>query len=102
MPFEWKGHMANDPKTSLFIIIESNSFSKLKGLLKYDHFAYKLAQFTLLVKKITFWNTKIQNDKRGKFYNKITCILHVLTSKFNFMGLKPNGSFDHPFMTSFL
>jgi hypothetical protein len=51
MPCEWKGHMANDPKTSLFIVIEGNSFLKLKGLLKYDHFAYKLARLTLLIKK---------------------------------------------------
>ncbi len=26
-------------------------FFEIEGLLKYDHFAYKLAQFTLLIKK---------------------------------------------------
>ncbi len=41
MPCEWRGHMVSDPRTSLFIVIEGNGFSKLKGFLKHDHFACK-------------------------------------------------------------
>jgi hypothetical protein len=33
--------MASDPRTSLFIVIEDNGFSKLKGFLKHHNFACK-------------------------------------------------------------
>ncbi len=62
--------MANDPKTSLFIVIEGNGFSKLKGLLKYDHFAYKLAQFTLLIKKSKFGIQRFKTIKGEIFITK--------------------------------
>jgi hypothetical protein len=42
MPCEWRGHMASDYRTSLFIVIEGNGFSKLKGSLKYDNLFTKL------------------------------------------------------------
>jgi hypothetical protein len=41
MPCEWKGHMANDPRTILVDVTKGNSFLKLKGFLKHDHFAGK-------------------------------------------------------------
>jgi len=40
--------MANDPRTDLLVVIEGNGFSKLKGFLKHEQFASKLAQFNLI------------------------------------------------------
>jgi hypothetical protein len=53
MPCEWRGNMANDPKTNL-LVAKDNVFSKLKGFLKHNHFACKLKQFTFLIKKQHF------------------------------------------------
>jgi hypothetical protein len=49
-----EGNMANGPRINLFALIEANGFLKLKGFLKHEHFAYKLAQFTFLIKKQQF------------------------------------------------
>jgi len=60
MPGEWKGHMANDPRTILLVVMRANSFLKLKGFLKHDHFACKPTQ-SHINQKTTFWITKNQN-----------------------------------------
>jgi len=41
-------HSHIDLKTNLLAITNGNGFSKLKGFLKHDHFACKLAQFNLI------------------------------------------------------
>ncbi len=66
MPCEWKGHMANDPRTILVDVTRGNSFLKLKGFLNRDHFACKPTR-SHINQKTTLWNTKIQI--------KVTCIL---------------------------
>jgi hypothetical protein len=53
MPCEWRGNMANDVRTSLFVT-KGNGFMKLKGFLKHDCFVCKLAQFTFPIRKQHF------------------------------------------------
>jgi len=57
--------MGNHPRTSLFVIIKGNGFSKLKGFKKNDHFACKLAQFTFPIKRQHFGIQKFKTI-RGK------------------------------------
>jgi hypothetical protein len=51
MPCEWRGNMANDPRTSLFVITKGDGFSKSKGFLKHDHFGIQKFK-TIREKKI--------------------------------------------------
>jgi hypothetical protein len=70
-----EGNMANGPRTNLFALIEGNGFLKLKGFLKHEHFSYKLAQFTFLIKKQHFQVHLFFKIKGKKKPKQITCIL---------------------------
>jgi hypothetical protein len=67
--------MANNPSNNLFVVIERNGFLEFKGFLKYDHFTYKPAQFTSLIRKKHFGVEIFKTMKRKKNQNKVTCIL---------------------------
>jgi hypothetical protein len=66
MPCEFRRNMANDPSTNLFVVIECNGFLELKGFIKHDHFTYKHAQFTSLIRKKDFGVQIFKTMKRKK------------------------------------
>jgi len=70
MPCEFRRNMANDPSTNLFVVIERNCFLEFKGFLKHDHFTYKPAQFTSLIRKKHFRVQKYKTMKRKKTKTK--------------------------------
>jgi hypothetical protein len=69
------GGREHGPRTSLFALIEGNGLLKLKGFLKHEHFAYKLAQFTFLIKKQHFGIQRFKTIKGKKKPKQVTCIL---------------------------
>jgi hypothetical protein len=97
-----EGNMANGPRTSLFALIEGNGFLKLKGFLKHEHFAYKLAQFTFLIKKQHFGIQRFKTIKGKKKPKQVNHILLCLDKCVQFYKLEAcNDTSLHPFISSF-